>query len=187
MLTDLSPGMVRAARESLGSGQFSYSVADSQSLPFLSSHFDLVIANHMLYHVPDRGKTLSQIRHTLKPGGRLYASTVGEGHMREIDELLAKFDPALEAPRWPIEFTLENGGAQLADWFSSVELRLYEDSLQVTRAEPLAAYILSMSSLKEELKTIERETTLVEFLQKELEIMGVIQITKAMGMFVGEK
>ncbi|HJT55387.1 MAG TPA: class I SAM-dependent methyltransferase [Ktedonobacteraceae bacterium] len=70
-LSDFSAGMLQEAQSRLsgGSGHFSFQLFDIQSIPFENEHFDTVIANHMLYHVPDRAKALSEIRRVLKPGG----------------------------------------------------------------------------------------------------------------------
>ena len=73
-LTDLSPGMLADARRALASpgATHRYATADARHLPWPDAQFDTVIANHMLYHVPDRPRALAEIRRVLRPGGRLY-------------------------------------------------------------------------------------------------------------------
>ena len=44
-----------------------YAVLDLQALPFPEACFDAVIANHMLYHVPDRPRALAEVQRVLKP------------------------------------------------------------------------------------------------------------------------
>jgi ubiquinone/menaquinone biosynthesis C-methylase UbiE len=144
VLSDLSVGMVSQARRRLGGGRhrFRFGVIDAQSIPFERERFDAVIANHMLYHVPDRDRALAEIWRVLRPGGRLYASTVSHRHLVELDDLVARFDGALAFPR-EMTFRLENGAAQLARWFAEIELCRYEDALVVTESAPVVAYILS--------------------------------------------
>jgi 2-polyprenyl-3-methyl-5-hydroxy-6-metoxy-1,4-benzoquinol methylase len=104
-----------------------------------------VIANHMLYHIPDKPALLAEIQRILKPGGHFYASTIGGRHLAEIVDLITRFDRALSAWNRPTNsFTLENGAAQLAPWFNQVNLYRYEDNLEVTDAAALSDYILSM-------------------------------------------
>ncbi|MEZ5166025.1 MAG: class I SAM-dependent methyltransferase [Acidimicrobiales bacterium] len=63
MLTDLSPGMVRAA-VALATAEGFAAVAgrecDVQSLPFDDGTFDVAVANHMLYHVPDPDRAVAE-------------------------------------------------------------------------------------------------------------------------------
>jgi ubiquinone/menaquinone biosynthesis C-methylase UbiE len=183
-LSDFSPGMLDEARHNLASAgrPFRFEVIDAQSIPFADASFDAVLANHMLYHVPDRPRALSEIRRVLRPGGRLYASTVGAAHLREIGELVRRFDARIvfgigdEA-----SFTLESGAQQLAPYFSSVVLHRYEDALIITEAEPLIAYVLSGrvgASLEGE-----RVAEFAAFVQRELAQQGVIHITKDSGLF----
>ena len=135
-LSDLSPGMVQKTRQALEPGwrPFRFKVIDAQAIPFDDGSLDGVVANHMLYHVPDRDRALSEVRRVLKPGGRFYTSTIGGAHLREIGDLVARFDPGLSmwGERPTDAFTLENGAAQLERWFGEVRLARYEDGLLVT-------------------------------------------------------
>ena len=85
-LTDFSVGMIEAAQRNLaGAGRpFTFRPMNAQSIPFDTATFDAVIANHMLYHVPDLTKAVAEIHSVLKPGGTLYAATNGKGHLREL-------------------------------------------------------------------------------------------------------
>ena len=53
-------------------------------LPFEADTFDAVVANHMLYHVPDRAQALAEMQRVLKPGGQVYLATNGLAHLREL-------------------------------------------------------------------------------------------------------
>src|SRR5207248_3230373 len=122
-------------------------ILDAQTIPFREASFDGVIANHMLFHVPDRAKALTEIRRVLRPGGRFYASTIGQAHMVELDERLGELtgDTNSSSHRWGDAFNLEKGQSEMSRWFSHVELHRYEDALLVTEVEPLLAYLLSGS------------------------------------------
>jgi len=185
-LSDLSSGMVDAAwRNLVVTGRnFKFKEIDAQSIPFEDETFDAVIANFMLYHVPDRPKALSEIKRVLKPGGHLIAATVGENHMREALHWTQQVGgEALARPS--VQFTLENGFDQLASAFSKVELTRYSDSLRVTEVKPLIAYMLSNvptgDLIESELLNVEKELT------KELKTKGEILITKDSGLFEAVK
>jgi ubiquinone/menaquinone biosynthesis C-methylase UbiE len=185
-LSDFSPGMVQEARSNLQASQrhFEYAVIGAQSLPFGDASHDVVIANHMLYHVPDRARALAEIRRILKPGGRFYASTIGTTHMQELDDLVCRFagrsDPAGED--LCEAFALENGLDQIAQWFSGVTLCRYEDALVVTEAAPLVAYILS-SNTWWSTPIHDRKAELARFVEQELALHGAIRVTKDSGLF----
>jgi SAM-dependent methyltransferase len=151
-LTDFSEGMVTSAQRNLtDTGRmYTFRQADAQDLPFEADTFDAVIANHMLYHVPDRPRAFAEIRRVLKPGGVLYSATNGERHMMELWQLLEPYIPncytrVLEASKG---FLLENGAAQLvAAGFTDIVWCSRSDALEVTEVEPLIAYIQSSNTL----------------------------------------
>ena len=138
-LSDFSPGMIEAARSVLGD-RADYVVADALALPFADESFEAVLANHMLYHVPDRPQAFREIRRVLVPGGTLHAATNGHGHFAELQELVG--------PRWPFSrhveaFGLETGPPQLEAFFVDVRVERFETALEVTEVEPVLAYIRS--------------------------------------------
>jgi ubiquinone/menaquinone biosynthesis C-methylase UbiE len=176
--------MLTTAQQNLSHSQcpFKFEIVDAQTIPFDDKSFDIVIANHMLYHVPDKPKALSQIRRILKPGGRFYAATNSQVHLKELRELIENFDPDIGASEQPfsISFGLENGQDQISAWFASVTLRRYEDALIVTEAAPLIDYILSSS--KAEAISHQREA-FTGFIEQRLALQGSIYITKDAGLF----
>lgn len=187
-LSDLSPGMVQQARQNLASipRPFHFLTIDTASIPFESRSLDGVIANHMLYHVPDIAAVLSEIRRVLKPGGRFYASTVGGRHLQEIHELISRFDPGLDlwGKRPSDSFTLESGAKQLESWFSGVILTRYHDALIVTEPAPLVDYVLSG---KMTLGTARRQA-FAAFVDDEFHRCGHrFHVTKDSGMFESRK
>jgi SAM-dependent methyltransferase len=178
-LADLSPGMVEAAREAVGD-RVAYVVADAQELPLADGSFDLAVANHMLYHVPDRPRALAELARVLRPGGRLVAATNGAGHLAELARLSGT--PGANGFRGFDRFGLENGPAQLEPFFEAVEVERYEDSLEVTEVEPLLAYLRSTMSLRpaeSELPRIAEEATAT--IARE----GSFHVTKSQGLVRG--
>jgi SAM-dependent methyltransferase len=186
LLSDFSTGMLEQTRKNLSvmPYAFQFEVIDAQSIPYPDGHFDAVIANHMLYHVPDRAGAIGEIRRVLKSGGEFYATTIGDNHLRELPELAHGFDPTLEFKGFEKHdpFSLETGAAQLAVQFDQVRMLRYEDELQVTEAEPLVDYFLS--GFRWGIDQERRSDFLVylkDYLQKHA---GVIRIFKDSGIFI---
>lgn len=192
-LTDFSPGMVKAARENLARGgrYFTFRVVDAQDIPLPDATFDAVIANHMLYHVPDRDRALAEIMRVLKPQGVLIASTVGDNHNREMYEIMEAFEPALEPNQMKAvnrQFTLQNGGAQLEAVFPQVARHDYIDNLAVTDVAPLVDYVYSLGSFLDINLIADRRA---EFTARVADLLaagnGTIHITKESGLFLVHK
>ncbi len=53
-----------------------------------ASKLDARVRLYELYHVPERGRALSEIRRVLAPGGRFYVATNGWTHLQELRELV---------------------------------------------------------------------------------------------------
>jgi SAM-dependent methyltransferase len=143
-LADLSEGMLDAACAALGS-RARYVEADLQALPFADGAFDVVLANHVLYHVADLPRALDELARVLAPGGRFYATTVGERHLAELRDLVGRRAPW---NRNHERFGLGNGLARLAPWFDDVGLDEYPDAFLVTETEPVIDYLLSTATAR---------------------------------------
>ena len=193
-LTDASEGMLREAESRLGGDErFAFRVADARELPFDGGTFDAVVANHVLYHLPDRDPALAGISRILKPDGTLYAATNGSHAHKEMGWMQRVLDPSRPDDRYfqtNLSFSLENGEEQLSRWFGEVSLLRREDALVVTEVEPLMEYLLSGSAAD---AAREREghgalgrraAVLRERLDEQLATEGGIRITKDSGLFV---
>ena len=149
-LTDLSKGMLRETESNLArSGlRITFRQHSATDLPYDDDAFDLMFANHMLYHVPDVPLALREARRVLRPGARFYAATNGEKHMREAVEVLEQLTervPELDGRRTDISpFSMETGEKLLNEQFEDVRLFERRDQLLVTEPEPLIRYALSL-------------------------------------------
>lgn len=192
-LSDLSEGMLEDARRNLrGVHPFNFQVLDAQDIPFTHQHCDVIIANHMLYHVPDVDKAVSEIRRVLKPEGRLYAATNSLNHMKELDDFVTEH-MASELPgvfeRMDMvtkQFALENGSEKISRHFTHVKLhRPPESHLQVTEAQPFMDYILSMARWSTLVKGISgtQVNAVIEKARSKVEVMLPIRITTSAGLF----
>lgn len=191
-LTDFSAGMLEDCKVHLWqklAERFDYQVMDIQSIPYPDASFDVVIANMMLYHVPDRAKALAQIRRVLKPDGVLLALTIGAHHMEELMLLAEKHTPALVDERdrdgfITTNFNLENGEAQLQAQFREVRIERFDDSLFVTEAQPVIDYIESMNRLDGESVIQQSGPDIRAEVEQHIAADGGFRITKATGLFI---
>jgi len=188
VLSDFSFGMVQETHHALGDFASTCNL-DVQSIPFPDNTFDIVFANHMLYHVPDIPRGLSELARVLKPGGQLHAASNGTRHLRELHDLLHEFKPdyRLDVDPFANAFGLENGLEKLRPYFAEAEVREYPDSLWVTEALPLADYAFSLTWGQFTSAAHERNAEFVEFIQSRINRDGGIQISKQSGVVVGLK
>lgn len=201
-LTDLSPAMIEKTKENLikvknkqsfstskqsfSANKTIFKLVDAQNIPFKDNSFDIVIANHMFYHVPDRKKALSEIKRVLKSNGLFFASTTGQKHMKELNDLLFEFDPSLRL--WHKDFldlfVLENGAKQISQYFPDVTKEKFDDILMVPEVKPLIDYVLSTQAGK--FLTGAKLNDFTSFLEDNLK-NGPIKITKDIGLFIARK
>ena len=130
-LSDFSAGMLAEAEERLTAIQhsFAFQVIDALAIPMPDESFDCVLANHMLYHVPDRPRALAEICRVLRPGGLLFASTLSGDTMQEMGEVVRAVTARKEfrMMRMAGKFKLDDGEVQLAPFFEEIETRCYEN------------------------------------------------------------
>lgn len=180
IISDFSEGMVDTAKLKIGTfDNVEYKVIDIQNIPFEDDSFDVVIANMMLYHVPDLACGLSEVRRVLKDGGKFYTATFGEhGIMEYLAKVLGEYGIEDKTSR---NFTLQNGKEKLESFFENVKRLDYEDSLEVTDVGDLVDYIYSFNDMST-LSGIPRGD--IEAALKEHMKDGVLTVPKEYGMFI---
>jgi len=184
-LSDYSEGMLNAAKENLAleCGNISFFQVDIQRIPFASQSFNTVIANHMLYHVPDLDKALSEAHRVLKTGGWFYASTVSGGGIRQfLHDTMVKLELDADAFAQGLSFTMQNGGDILSRYFPSVKRYDYIDSLAITETHDLMDWLKSSMSASDNIK--EKSDTIYEYFEKIRIAEGAINIPKEACLFV---
>jgi SAM-dependent methyltransferase len=68
---DLSPEMLRRAKNRLKSDRPRFVVADLTQLPFADASFDCVTCGYVIEHLPDARMGLSELSRVMKSGGRM--------------------------------------------------------------------------------------------------------------------
>jgi ubiquinone/menaquinone biosynthesis C-methylase UbiE len=188
ILSDFSRGMVDEVYNKFSSvPNISVRQIDIQDIPFPDQSFNIVIANHMLYHVPDLPKALSEVNRVLKPGGTFYSSTVSSGGMHGyLHDALKDFNPNLDAyGLGDYSFTVENGYDRLTKHFSSVELFKLSDSLKISKTRDLIDWIESTISISR-LSSSDIDG-LYDYFENIRLKSGFIEIPKLSGVFISRK
>lgn len=180
ILSDFSEGMLQTAERNLISYEnIEYQVIDIQDIPFENESFDIVIANMMLYHVPDINKALCEVKRVLKKNGIFYCATYGEhGIVEYLSGILGMYGIEDKTNK---RFTLQNGENYLKSLFEVVERHKYEDALAVTDIDDMVDYLYSltsMSTLDPHYREAIRKT-----LQNSMED-GILNVPKEYGMFI---
>ena len=188
VLSDFSDGMLKLVNEKFCLlHNVSVQKIDIQSIPFESNLFDVVIANHMLFHVPNLNKALLEVKRVLKKGGCFYSATDGDGGMRPfLHNAIKKFDVHSKAFTEKLPFSLQNGDKILSKFFNSVKKFTYENVLSVTKTEDLMNWLKSTCSISgfSEKNFIE----LYEYFENvRLTNGGAIKIPRETGIFISVK
>lgn len=185
ILSDISEGMIRDIRRTIGSedDRFSYETFNCHQIPYTDNQFDLVIANHVLFYCEDIPQVCKEILRVLKPDGLFACSTYGTKHMKEISTLVQRFDSRIQLAADDLyeRFGLDNGGEILSPFFENITLKRYEDSIYLERPQPLIEYILSCHGNQNQY-LLDRYKDFRSFVEKETKYG--FSITKDAGMFL---
>lgn len=185
-LTEICEDMINETKLSLGnnSKKFDFQIVDFNNLPFKDNSFDVVIANHILFFTKDVDKVLAEIKRVVKPGGRVYCTTIGSDHMKELEGLMLSFSNNIRIyeDKLSCKFGLENGEKILTKYFTNVERILYDDKLIVNDTTGILEYIYSIpGNILDIIDTKKKDFE--SYIQKTLDSKGEIHITSSVGLF----
>lgn len=190
VLSDSSTAMLENSKERLKQidFDFTYEQIDAQNIPYEDESFDVVIARHMLYLVPDIEKVLSEIKRVLVKGGMFYTTTNGKETMWELNQLVEDFDSSLGLNNNGMcaRFEFENGGALIKKYFSEAELEVFEGKIVVDNADPIVDY--KSSTIKgSSILVGEKKDKFKKYIENRIKENGNISITTKSGMFKAKR
>ena len=190
---DLSPNLLRChpcAADRLALG-------DGMRLPYHSDSFDLVMANHVLYHLADIEAGLAEIKRVLKPDGRMLAATDSLQNQIQLQMLIHRASVFLsdngakvQPPAPPCEaFALENGTRILARHFYAVVRHDLPCKLIFDDIEPALEYLDSMrqlrqDSLPDDVSWDDMMIFMRQFMTQMMQSSGRLEIDLAIGALV---
>lgn len=169
-------------------------VCDLSALAF-DQPFDLVMANHVLYHLPDIHEFAQRMKMLVKPNGRalvttnsdLITSKVISLHYEALRELGIPFKEEGPSP-----FSMENGETYFRGKFRQIERHYFDDELRFEEAEAFMRIYLSTGryrsvmerdnirfSIREQLGEVVRRNV-----QQTIDECGVMTSPVKMGAFL---
>ncbi len=187
-LSDLSEGMCNVVKEKHKNHKnVLVEQIDIQNIPYDDNSFDIVIANHMLYHVPKVDKAIEEVYRVLKKGGIFYASTLGtNGFQKYLNQKFKEFNSSMDyfnIENW--SFTLKNGKQVLSKKFKDIEMYEYKDSIQLSDENELVEWIFTSVVMQDLDK--KQFNGLAEHFAKYKDEKGMLNIPKQVGCFISVK
>jgi SAM-dependent methyltransferase len=193
---DLSPGMVVQAQSMANGLALHFFVGDAQSLSVPDASFDVIMARHMLYHVPDIHRAVHEAARALRPGGKFLVTTNSADTMPELravrEQAMARFPAMVSTPLLDARYSLENGTSYLEPHFERLEVHCLPGTLRFPSAEPFLAYFASMRALTMQADHTEAEwQAVLDFVRSQAEAIvvkeGFLDVTKVTGAIVAVK
>ena len=193
---DFSPGMIVQATGLAADLPVHFFVGDAQSFPFPNGAFNVVMARHMLYHVPDIERAVAEAARVLHPGGRLLATTNSARTMPEYqslrDRAAAHFPAVTKREMSTARFFLENAAGFLKPCFDDIEAHILPGTLRFPTAQPFVDYFASTRALIMRPGHTDAEwQALIDFVRAEtgavIARQGYFDVTKIAGALVGVK
>jgi len=187
-LADLSLGMVQSVKSALiEHDEFHFVCNDALAIPVSYAKFNCIIANHMLYHVPDIEQACREISRVLMPDGIFIAATNGIGHMQELHSLIRNLNPQYKEYNFDLSrFSLENGAEILGRYFSHIDQQIYTDHLEVKNSESLLGYVMSMTHAMGKLD-VDLLRSFEDHVELQIADNGYFFIEKSLGLFIAKK
>lgn len=159
---------------------------DAVALPLRGACTDVVLVNHMLYHVPHVDAALAEAARVLRPNGTLLATTNSVRTMSEFRDALvrtfARVGARYEPPPDPSAcFALENAEPHLRKRFGDVRKHVVDSALVFPDAAPVVAYLDSCRDIYE--SALPEGALWIDLLEA-FRCEAPLRVTKAAGVFV---
>jgi SAM-dependent methyltransferase len=189
-LTDLSEGMIEAARnvvDPIDSLQLVATEAcDAQDLPFPDASFDVVVANHMLYHVPEPTRAVAEFARVLRPDGVLLAATNGPNHLDVMIEISREVFGFSSSDFVDRRFGRSSGEAILTSAFGDVAWHHHPSTLVCDDPDAVVAFF--RSSMPGQQATPEQLAALDDAVAQRFRAAGgVVTMSTESGCFVARR
>lgn len=186
---DLSSGMLVPVTDA---SRASLVVGDAQQLPFSKHVFDVGLAAHMLYHVPDISRALGELVRALRPGGTALLVANGSDDKQEIlalwQEAAAAVSGSFSLPAWTGRFNIDNGVDLVEQMFRDISVDVLTGQFRFPTPEPVMAWVNSLrAGTEQEIETATWNAVAAELqmrLEQRIERLGHFTARKSSGVIV---
>jgi SAM-dependent methyltransferase len=145
---DMSFGMLVAARDE--SADAMLVCGDGGALPVRSGRANLALVMHMLYHVPEPGLAVKELRRVTANAGRVLVGLNGDDHLQELRAAIAATaaDFGLRVEGAGERLSLADGEKLMRAAFPTVVRHDFESELVVPGPAPVESYLRSTITMK---------------------------------------
>jgi len=196
---DASPAMVEATqRQAEEQGWPVVTLrGEAQALPLPDRAYDVGMANHMLFHVPDQRAALRELRRVLKPGGRVLLATNAADHaarLRSLHEQAARAHGWVPSASPGDRFNLDNDEhlALVQEAFPFAERRVRHDAFVFPTVDAVLRLYASgpIDAIEDRPADGSHRPPLLAHVGEQVERIitqeGVLRVPKDAGCFVAE-
>lgn len=178
-----------------------FRIENVEEYRFEQSGYDLIMCNHMLWHMKKLSEFLGKISVTLCPEGILLITTNSAGYMRKMYDLHLESAGYLGFPENILKqnffnnsFSVENGYEILSGYFRNIKKNVLKDELEFSELTPFMKYY--MTFLKSQMKIFKNidENLWIELIklisskvENEIKTKGKFIINKTSGAFIANK
>ena len=191
-LVDYSDGMLASARNVAKeivdkypekNLRFVIEKRDAADFSYPTSGFDLIMANHMLYHVAreSRLELYKKIKSLLAKGGRFSCTLIGQQHMRDLHDFIGEYYPSVKYPSGGFDIWLETAKEELDSYFNVVSVEEQKNDLYVPDEELILNYVASYSEEASKLVNGDKES-FYKHVQSKMDDDGYFFIHKSTGV-----
>ena len=200
---DLSKSNIQTASEQTieNKEKVKYEVADVEVIDYESNSYDLIMCNHMLWHIKDKEKFLKRLSNSMTLQGVFIATTNSSDYMHQLYDLHFNFMKSLKFPEYTTGnperctgFNLEEGESVLSKYFSNVTGYTLDNELLFESPEPFLDYYLiylkSQIYLYKDIPVNMWEKlfkSVKEYVINEIRENKIFKVQTKSGMFIGNK
>lgn len=186
---DLSIGMLQSG----GAGPSAPVVGDAQHLPVTEETFDVVLAAHMLYHVPDIDLALRELRRVLRPGGAALLVANGSADKQEIRDLWqdaadAVTGSTISLPAWTRRFSIDADLEMVTQMFPDIRVDALTGRFRFPTPDPVIAWVNSLrAGTEHEIDDETWDSVVTELrtrIEQRINQIGHLSVAKVSGVII---